>query len=228
MPGAIAVIEDDPALRRVLVRGLEAADFQIVWAVHDGASALGRVAAVAARPDALVLDLGLPDMDGMDVVSALRDRGVGAPVLVLTARDALPDRLRCFARGADDYLTKPFAFAELAARLDVLVRRRRSDAGTDTDTGAGAIALDPLRFRLGSGGTAVPLSPTEYRLLATLLVRRGEVVRRETLVCSAWPAGAIVRENTLDSYVTRLRRALRVAAVDARLDTVRGIGYRLH
>ncbi|KQC35175.1 response regulator transcription factor [Frankia sp. ACN1ag] len=222
MPGAIAVVEDDPALRRVLVRGLEAADFQVVWAVRDGASALGQVAAIAARPDALVLDLGLPDMDGMDVVSALRDRGVEAPVLVLTARDALPDRLRCFARGADDYLAKPFAFAELAARLDVLVRRRRPDAGGN------AIALDPLRFRLGSGGTAVPLSPTEYRLLATLLVRRGEVVRRETLVCSAWPAGAIVRENTLDSYVTRLRRALRRAAVDARLDTVRGIGYRLH
>ncbi|MCM3924714.1 response regulator transcription factor [Frankia sp. AiPs1] len=222
VPGAIAVIEDDPALRRVLVRGLEAADFQVVWAVRDGASALGRVAAAAARPDALVLDLGLPDMDGMDVVSALRDRGVEAPALVLTARDALPDRLRCFARGADDYLTKPFAFAELAARLEVLVRRRRPDPGGN------AIALDPLRFRLGSGGTVVPLSPTEYRLLATLLVRRGEVVRRETLVCSAWPAGAIVRENTLDSYVTRLRRALRVAAVDARLDTVRGIGYRLH
>jgi DNA-binding response OmpR family regulator len=240
--GFIAVIEDDPALRRVLGRGLEAAGFGILWSASGGGSALDLADAAVVRPDALVLDLGLPDADGLDVLGALHSRGMDAPTLVLTARTGLHDRLRSFGGGVDDYLAKPFAFAELTARLEVLVRRRqprppapRHAVPEDPVGGARAIdaarsnpvRLDPVGHGLVAGGRAVALSPTEYRLLAALLARRGEVVRRATLISAAWPPGAIVRENTLDAYLTRIRRHLRATAVDARLDTVRGVGYRI-
>jgi DNA-binding response OmpR family regulator len=140
---------------------------------------------------------------------------------VLTARSALSDRLQSFGAGVDDYLLKPFDFAELSARLDVLVRRHRPEPQHDVFT------LDPVSHSLSGRDQSVSLSPTEYRLLATLLVRRGHVVRRATLISSAWPPGAIVKENTLDAFITRLRRALRVVEAEPRIETVRGVGYRL-
>jgi DNA-binding response OmpR family regulator len=219
--GFLAVVEDDAVLRRNLVRGLAAEAFEIVWNAADGATALRAADACSTQPDALVLDLGLPDSDGLDVLGALRARGVTAPALVLTARSSLNDRLQSFGTGADDYLTKPFEFAELVARLEVLVRRGRRDS-TDAN-----LTLDPVMHQAGSGDRSVSLSPTEYRLLASLLARRGEVVRRATLTSAAWPPGAIVRANTLDAYVTRLRRVLRDIDAGNRLETVRGVGYRL-
>jgi two-component system response regulator MprA len=146
-----------------------------------------------------------------------------APVLFLTARAGLHDRLAGFAVGGDDYLTKPFHVSELVARLGALIKRSTSAA---REVGEG-IALDPASHALTSAGREVALTPTEFRLLARLLAGAGDVVRRRELVSSGWPAGALVTENTLDQYVSRLRRKLAEAGSDRELRTVRGVGYRL-
>ena len=148
--------------------------------------------------------------------------GITAPVVFLTARDALPDRLSGFAAGGDDYLTKPFAFAELVARLRALLRR---DAVPDA--GDGRLRVDPIDHAAHCGGESVPLTPTEYRLLALLAARGGEVVRRAELVQAGWPHGAIVHDNTLDAYIARLRRKIRAMPGAPELATVHGVGYSL-
>ena len=147
----------------------------------------------------MVLDIGLPDADGRDVCQALRARGVMAPVLFLTARDGLSDLISGFHAGADDYLTKPFALAELLARIGVLARRAANQ--TPEAPGPGLL-LDPgTHGLLGADGTT-PLTPTEFRLLAELAAHSGSVVRRAALIQAGWPDGAIVSDNTLDAYVS--------------------------
>ncbi|WP_370247995.1 response regulator transcription factor [Nocardioides sp.] len=221
----VGVCEDDPAIRQLLRRGLERAGHRVVVA-HDGGEALRLLG--PATLDAIVLDIGLPDADGRDVAQALRAAGQTAPVLFLTALGGLEDKLQAFAAGAEDYLVKPFALAELLARLEVLARRARPapPAGAaDADTGG--VALDPAAHAVtGPDGTAV-LSPTEYRMLAAILSRPGEVVRRRVVVAAAWPEGAIVAENTVDSYLRRIRGKLAEADASARIATVRGVGFRL-
>jgi two-component system response regulator MprA len=216
----ILVVEDDDELRGVLARGLREEGFS-ADAVAAGADALDRV--TRAVPDAFVIDIGLPDSDGRDLCQALRAKGVRSPVLFLTARDALVDRLSGFDAGGDDYLAKPFAFVELVARLQALLRRSGSDAALES----AGLRLDPVSHSVGDGSTTVALTPTEFRLLARLLARPGEAVRRRDLVRSGWPHGAIVRDNTLDAYVARLRRKLRNLAAAPEIATVHGIGYRL-
>ena len=212
----VLVVEDDHALRDVLARALREEGFGVRTAV-DGTSAL---ASADPAPDVLVLDIGLPDADGRDVLTALRSRGVTAPALFLTARDGVQDRLAGFAVGADDYVTKPFAVAELVARVRVLVRRTvppTAGPGLVIDAGSHAV--------VGSLGSAV-LSPTEMQLIAALLANPGEVVRRRTLVAAAWPGGR-VSDNTIDQHVARLRRKLAEVSPESRLETRRGIGYQL-
>jgi two-component system OmpR family response regulator len=216
----IVVVEDDRELRGMLLRGLEEEGFA-VGGVGTGAELLARVE--TQLPDALVVDIGLPDADGRDVCQALRARGLQTPVLFLTARDALVDRLAGFDAGGDDYLTKPFELAELVARLQALLRR----AGADAAVEAAGLVLDPVSHGVSSAAGSRLLTPTEFRLLARLLARPGEVVRRRDLVRAGWPHGAIVRENTLDAYIARLRRKLREIAAPEELDTVHGVGYRL-
>jgi two-component system response regulator MprA len=217
----VIVLEDDPGLRSVLGRGLREAGFAVETA-GAGAELLRRLEA-GATPDAAVVDIGLPDADGRDVVQALRARGLTLPVLFLSARDALPDRLSGFAAGGDDYLTKPFALAELVARLQALLRR----SGATTAVASGSLRLDPASHDAEAGGIRVPLTPTEFRLLAHLTGRSGEVVRRGELVAAGWPHGAIVSHNTLDQYVRRIRRKLERLPGSAAIQTVRGVGYRL-
>jgi two-component system response regulator MprA len=219
MEPTVLVVEDDHALRDVLGRALREDGFLVVTAA-DGRSA---VATARQRPDAVVLDIGLPDADGRDVCAAMRAEGMEAPVLFLTARDALHDRLSGFAVGGDDYLTKPFHVAELIARLRSLLKRSVTAA---RDIGDG-IALDPASHALTGPAGEAPLTPTEFRMLACLLAASGDVVRRRELVASAWPSGAIVTENTLDQYVSRLRRKLAGIASTREISTVRGVGYRL-
>jgi DNA-binding response OmpR family regulator len=217
----ILVVEDDHALRELVARGLREQGFIVVTAA-DGSSALATV----ARPDtagfdAVVLDIGLPDSDGRDVCQALRARGLTIPVVFLTARDQLHDVLSGFAAGADDYLAKPFHVSELAARLRVGIRR-----GAPRQTDPGGLSLDPTRHALiGPAGTQ-RLTPTEFRVLAALMGRPGEVVRRRDLLAAGWPDGAIVSENTLDQYLTRLRRKIEAAGEPGRaITTAHGVGY---
>src|SRR5262245_46029933 len=215
----LLVVEDDPELRNLLSRGLGEEGFE-VRAVPDAASAMEQVGDL---PDGLVIDIGLPDADGRDLCQALRARGVEAPVVFLTARDAMPDRLSGFSAGGDDYVTKPFHFDELVARLRALLRRSRADPSTTV----GALRLNPVTHAISSAGREVSLTPTEFRLIAALAARPGQVVRRRELVQAAWPAGAMVHDNTLDQYVARLRRKLRDLSAPAAIGTAHGVGYRL-
>jgi two-component system response regulator MprA len=145
------------------------------------------------------------------------------PVLFLTARDALVDRIAGFDAGGDDYLPKPFALAELVVRLRALLRR----AGANGAVEAAGLRLDPVTHSVSDHAQEVPLTPTEFRLLARLLVNPGEAVRRRDLVRAGWPHGAIVRENTLDAYLARLRRKLRRLHGAPAVTTVHGVGYRI-
>lgn len=219
-PPRILIVEDDPDLRRIVRRGLEEEGLQVE------AVGLGREAVAAAHaktPAALVVDIGLPDADGRDVCQALRAAGINAPVIFLTARDAITDRLAGFTAGGDDYLTKPFELAELIARVRALLKR----AGEDGASVVHDLRLDPATHAVLSGKRSVALTPTEFRLLGALAARAREAVRRRDLVGVAWPDGAIVHDNTLDVYIARLRRKLRELDSATQIDTVRGVGYRL-
>lgn len=215
----VLVVEDDHGLREVLARGLRDEGFAVTTAA-DGASAVK--AAASTPPDALILDVGLPDSDGRDVCIALRSRGIDAPVLFLTARNGLTDRLSGFAAGGDDYLAKPFAFPELIVRLSALLRRSSDPAVTMSD-----LRLDPISHSMSRADHQVPLSPTEFRIMAKLLSSPGAVVRRRELINSAWPLGAIVSDNTLDQYVSKLRRKLAEVGANVAIEAARGLGYRL-
>ncbi|MCO7220057.1 response regulator transcription factor [Klenkia sp. PcliD-1-E] len=220
----ILVVEDDHGLRDVLARGLRENDFTVVTA-RDGAGALGAVRGADGDTgdgfDAVVLDIGLPDSDGRDVCQALRAQGLTAPVLFLTARDQLHDVLSGFAVGGDDYLAKPFHLSELLARLRVALRR--SAAARPVSAG---LTLDPTTHALAGPAGAQRLTPTEFRVLAALMARPGEVVRRRDLLAAGWPDGAQVADNTLDQYVARLRRKVDAAGDPGRsIGTAHGVGY---
>ncbi|MEU3345384.1 response regulator transcription factor [Streptomyces sp. NPDC006700] len=215
----ILVVEDDHALRDVLRRSLSDEDFDPVCAA-DGATALRLV---SADVSAAVLDIGLPDADGRDVCQAMRANGFRAPIVFLTARHQLTDRLAGFSAGGDDYLPKPFHLAELVARLRAALKR----AGPSTSVTAGELVLDPVEHSVTVRGVHAAMSPTEFRLLAALVAADGSIVRRRDLVRAAWPEGAQVSDNTLDQYLTRLRRKLRTAGSGLTVGTARGIGHRL-
>ena len=206
-------------MRDVLTRGLRENGFTVTTA-QDGAGALR---AASSNVDAVVLDIGLPDADGRDVCQAMRARGLTMPVLFLTARDRVTDRLAGFSAGGDDYLGKPFSLAELVARLRVGLRR----SGVSGSVTVGELELDPLSHRLSSASASTPLTPTEFALLAALMAAPGTVLRRGQLRAVGWPDGAIVSDNTLDQYLTRLRRRLREVGSSRAIETVRGVGYRL-
>ena len=216
------VVEDDPELRRLLAHGLGEEGFSVIVAAN-AAAAMGHD---QSEVDLAVIDVGLPDADGRDLCQALRARGFTAPVLFLTARDAVTDRVSGFTAGGDDYVTKPFAFVELVVRLRALHRRPRSDE-SPAPAGQDGLRLDPASHAATGPAGSAQLTPTEFRLLAALAGRRASVVRRRELVGAAWPDGAVVHDNTLDQYVVRLRRKLREVAPDAAIVTVRGVGYRL-
>jgi two-component system, OmpR family, response regulator len=216
----VILLEDDDELRSIVGRGLREEGFEVAT-MGSAAEFVRRVGVGDA--DALIVDIGLPDADGRDVVQALRARGVGVPVIFLTARDALPDRLAGFASGGDDYLTKPFHFAELVARLQALVKRGGAEAALE----AGGMRLDPGSHDASCGSRSVKLTPTEFRVLARLGAAPGEAVRRRDLVRAAWPHGAIVHDNTLDVYIARLRRKLGSLPGAPGIVTVHGVGYSL-
>jgi two-component system, OmpR family, response regulator len=218
--GKVLIVEDDPELRSVLSRSLREEGFE-VDTVASGGDVLARTE--KSLPDIFVIDIGLPDADGRDVCQALRARGIETPVLFLTARDAVVDRVAGFDAGGDDYVAKPFALVELVARIQALLRRAGGSAAFE----AAGIVLDPVSHAVSADGVEVPLTPTEFRLLALLLARPGEAVRRRELARAGWPHGAIVRENTLDAYVARIRRKLKQIGGAPEIRTVHGVGYRV-
>jgi two-component system response regulator MprA len=220
-PLTIGICEDDDGLRSVLVRALraEAYETQVAVSGHDAVRAFTR-----SPPDALVLDIGLPDSDGRDVCQALRAQGVRAPVIFLTARENLTDRLSGFRAGGDDYLTKPFAIAELLVRIEALLRRADP---AQPEPEPRELRLDPATHAARVGDRRQALTPTEFRVLAALAARPGQTLRRRELVLAAWPDGAVVHPNTLDAYISRLRRKLRELGSEQEIGTTWGVGYVL-
>ncbi|MGY2703851.1 response regulator transcription factor [Nocardioides sp. HB32] len=217
----IGLCEDDPSIRRIVLGALRHAD-HVGIAAHDGREAV-RLFAEDDALDVLILDIGLPDADGRDVCMALRSAGQTAPVLFLTALGAVHDRLAGFSAGADDYLPKPFDLKELIARVEALTKRGRIVVAE----APGDLVLDPARHSLVCKDKEVLLTPTEFRMLAAVTSRPGEVVRRRAVVAAAWPDGAMVSENTIDTYVRRLRVKLADVESPVRLQTVRGVGLTL-
>jgi two-component system, OmpR family, response regulator len=218
----LLIVEDDTGLRDVLVRTFRAEGFG-ARGVATGADALAQVARNRA-PDALVIDIGLPDADGRDLCQAIRARGVLAPVLFLTARHALTDRLSGFHAGGDDYVTKPFDIEEIVVRLRALLRRSATEPSGVPALG---LVLDPGQHSVSRSGATQSLTPTEFRLLAALAGRPGKALARGELIGAAWPHGAIVQDNTLDVYIARIRRKLGALPDGPTIVTQHGVGYRL-
>jgi two-component system OmpR family response regulator len=218
----VLVVEDDPKLAGMLRRGLQG-DGMTVDLADRGEDA--RWMAGATAYDAIVLDVMLPGMDGFSVCRALRDDEVWSPVLMLTARDAVEDRVAGLDGGADDYLTKPFSFAELGARLRALARR--GPVERPTVLSAGDLRLDPAARRVWRGDQELALSAKELSLLEAFLRRKGDVLDRYQLLEQAWDQDYENRSNVVDVFVRYLREKVdRPFGVES-IETVRGAGYRL-
>ena len=219
----ILVVEDDPRLGRLLTRMLQE-ERHLVELTASGEQAL-EIAEANHGIDVMVLDLGLPDIPGTAVARRLRSSGSRLPILMLTARDAIEDRVKGLDAGADDYLVKPFAFQELSARLRALARRLSVKAHDGMLLRNGSISLDEVRRVVSVDGAAVELSPREFSLLECLLRHPGQVLTRDQLLDHAWPYGDMLTHNTVDTYVHYLRAKLGPGA--DRISTVRGVGYRM-
>jgi two-component system OmpR family response regulator len=218
----ILVVEDDPKMAGLLRRGLlEEGHAPDVARVGDDALWMAR----AVEYDAIVLDLLLPGLDGIEVCRRLREGGVWSPILMLTARDGVEDRVAGLDAGADDYLPKPFSFSELLARLRALVRRGSPERPAVLDVGD--LRLDPARRQVWRGETEIHLSAKEFALLETFMRRPGDVLSRDLLLEHAWDYGYENRSNVVDVYVRYLREKIDRPFERDSLETVRGMGYRL-
>jgi two-component system OmpR family response regulator len=216
----ILIVEDDPVLADGLTRSLRHADYA-VDCLNNGGEADHVLAAQSY--DLVILDLGLPGLDGFEVLRRLRRRGAAFPVLVLTARDALPDRVKGLDLGADDYMIKPFDLPELEARVRALIRRGTSGGGSVLTHGS--LMLDTAGRRATLAGEALDLSARELGVLEVLMMRSGRVVNKEQLAEQLYGWDEEVGPNAIEVYVHRLRRKLEPAGVSIR--TIRGLGYLL-
>ena len=218
----ILVAEDELKMASLLRRGLSEEGYAVDVA-PDGLEALVR--ASATEYDAIVLDVMLPELDGFEVCRRLRASGIWSPVLMLTARDAVEDRVQGLDTGADDYLTKPFSFAELLARLRAL--RRRGTPERPVVLEVGSLHLDARTRQVSRNGVEIALSTREFALLEALMRRAGQVLSRFDLLEHAWEYDYENRSNVVDVYVRYLREKIdRPFGLDS-IETVRGVGYRL-
>jgi len=221
----ILVVDDEPAVRASLARVLDQAGYQVSLA-SDGRDALHQVA--LDPPDAVVLDVVMPGLDGIEVTRSLRSGRDHTPVLLLTARAEVSDRVRGLDAGADDYLTKPFALDELLARLRALLRRHGDDRGDDAaDLAFDDLRLDPLRHQAWRGHRELGLTRTEFSLLQLFLDNPGLVLTRSVIYQRVWGYDFGPSSNSLDVYVGYLRRKTEAGGEHRLLHTVRGVGFVL-
>jgi two-component system response regulator MprA len=218
----VLIIEDERSMAELLKKGLEEENHRVALA-FDGLEGLEM--AKTYEFDAIVLDLMLPRVDGFEVARRLRHAGNQTPILILTARDAVPDIVKGLDLGADDYLTKPFSFEELLARLRTVARR--GSAPRPTCLRVADLTLDPAARQALRGQREIRLSPTEYRLLELLMRRAGRVVTRTAIVEAVWGLENDIEENTLDAFVRLLRGKVDKGFSPKLIQTVRGIGYCL-
>ena len=218
----VLVVEDERKVLRGLEQGLTGAGYEVATA--DTGSDGARLGA-AGGFDAVVLDWMLPELDGIQVLKALRGSGQSVPVLLLTSRDAIDDRVTGLDAGADDYLVKPFAFAELLARLRVLLRRGQPDR--ETVLRAGGLEIDLLRRRVTRAGVELPLAHREFELVEYLARHKGQSVTREMLGRDVWKDPNYAMTNVVEVYVNLLRKKLDPPDGPSVITTVRGVGYRL-
>lgn len=217
----ILIVEDDPEMGKLIDRGLAAEGYETL-VVDNGVDAL---IAVANEDFALAaIDVMLPRMSGFEICRRIRESGSSMPLLLLTARDAVEDRVFGLDSGADDYLTKPFAFVELSARIRALLRR---DVTAVTTVSVGALRLDSLALTVSVGGRPLSMSPKEFTLLRLLASQAGSTVSRTRILEEVWGSAENIDPNIVDQYVSYLRRKLDPDAARVHITTMRGAGYQL-
>jgi two-component system, OmpR family, response regulator len=220
-PARLLVVDDEATITELLSGSLRLAGFEVVTAT-SGAEALR--AATSARPDLVLLDVMMPDGDGFEVVRWIRSTGPDVPVIFLTARDEVPDRVAGFAAGADDYVTKPFSLDEVLARIRAVLKRTQQAAGSRLRVAD--LELDEDVHEVRRGGAVVPLTPTEYRLLRFLMINAGRVVSRGQILDHVWEYNPARDGNVVEPCISYLRR--KVDRGETRLiHTIRGFGYVL-
>ena len=220
----ILLVEDNERVAGFLVKGLREAGHTVD---HAGNGRDGLFLATSETYDTIIMDRILPGgVDGLGIIAALRETGNKTPILILSALGEVDDRIRGLRAGGDDYLAKPFAFGELVARLDALVRRVR-DSGPQTDLMVGDLRMNPLSHTVTRGGVPIQLQPREFRLLEFLMRHAGQVVTRTMLLENVWDYHFDPQTNVIDSHVSKLRRKIDTGFSVPLLHTVRGAGYKL-
>jgi two-component system OmpR family response regulator len=218
----VLVVEDDALLGKTVQKGLTEAGHSCTW-VRSGGK--GREIAESQQYDAIVLDLMLPDISGLDLLQKIREKGILTPIIITTALGSVTDRVRGLNLGADDYMVKPFEFAELLARLTAV--SRRASHRPSSETKAGSLVLDLATRRVQRGGMEITLTPTEFSLLEYLIRYQGQVVTRKMLCEHLWDADWEGVTNVIEVHINRLRTKLNKGFDDPLIHTVRGRGYVL-
>jgi DNA-binding response OmpR family regulator len=218
----ILLVEDDPKAARLLARGLREEGF---WVDPIGSAEEADAAALRNHYDLVILDWMLPGKDGLSLCRTLRERSAHTPILMLTGRDALSDRVQGLNSGADDYVTKPFAFEELLARVRALLRR--TEVARPTLLTVADLTLDPVTHRVSRAQRLLDLTRTEYAILALLMRSPGDVISRTRLAEQVWQADVETLDNLIEVHVSNLRRKVDVPGAEPLIQTVRGRGYRI-